>query len=204
MKSRNASAAAAIAAKTNWAFVAPFRCKMGAGGAVPRALEMKRSCMARDSWKKWILLTLCGFEPRRDAIVRGLGSCNYMVIMVRFCRSFSSMRAYRIISCLGVLGLLACAKAASDDTDVLDSGNRGKDGGGISLDSGGDAMQGMDGSMQFDSGNCKTVPPSNVCGLDPQCGCGAMGTCDVDFQKLDGTTSCVQSMGSGQIKSVCK
>jgi hypothetical protein len=61
-----------------------------------------------------------------------------------------------------------------------------------------------DGMMQADTGNCTVVPPSNVCGLDPQCGCGSMGTCDVDFQKLDGTTKCVQTMGSGMIKSACK
>jgi hypothetical protein len=50
---------------------------------------------------------------------------------------------------------------------------------------------------------CKRAPPSNVCGLDPQCGCGANETCDVDFQALDGTTHCVAATGSGGVKSPC-
>jgi hypothetical protein len=120
------------------------------------------------------------------------------------------MRTLGIISfavlVLPFLGLSGCAKGSFDDTADLDSGIKGKDAG-----SGSDTgSMGNDGSMQddvmmqADTGNCKVVPPSNVCGLDPQCGCGAMGTCDVDFQKLDGTTKCVQTMGSGMIKSACK
>jgi hypothetical protein len=58
--------------------------------------------------------------------------------------------------------------------------------------------------MQADTGTCKVVPPSNICGLDPQCGCGSGGTCDIDFQTLDGKTKCVQSTGMGMIASACK
>jgi len=64
-----------------------------------------------------------------------------------------------------------------------------------------------DGSPVKDSGTpdvepgCKTVAPSNNCGLDPQCGCGA-GTCDVDTNALNGSTLCVNA-GSGQTGSPC-
>lgn len=120
------------------------------------------------------------------------------------------MRTTGIILFLGIF--VACAKASTDDTEgFVDSGNpnNGKDGG-LALDSGNNngsdgSMQQNDSSMGVDSGsNCKTVPPNNLCGLDPQCGCGANGTCDVDLQLLNGTTKCVQSTGNGQIKSACK
>jgi hypothetical protein len=62
---------------------------------------------------------------------------------------------------------------------------------------------GADATRVDASDGCKRVGPSNVCGLDPQCGCGAGQTCDVDFQALDGTTSCVPATGSGGIKAPC-
>jgi hypothetical protein len=49
-------------------------------------------------------------------------------------------------------------------------------------------------------GNCAKAPPSNVCGVYPQCDCGASQTCEVDQTKLDGSSSCVPagSKGIGQ------
>lgn len=96
------------------------------------------------------------------------------------------------------LVVTGCAKGAADDTYAGDSG--------AGADSG--KPQGGDGGGQpdagkADSGSCKTAAPSNVCGLDPQCGCGASGTCDIDYQAQDGTTKCVTSSGSGQIASKC-
>jgi hypothetical protein len=37
---------------------------------------------------------------------------------------------------------------------------------------------------------CETVPPTNKCGLDPQCGCGPNETCDVTSE-VTGATSCL-------------
>lgn len=118
------------------------------------------------------------------------------------------MRILGIISfgalLLPILGNSGCAKGSvGDDTLDLDSGVKKESGSGTDAGTGDSSMQ-SDGTVDMDSGNCKTVPPSNICGLDPQCGCGSMGTCDVDFQKLDGTTKCVQTTGSGMIKSACK
>src|SRR5262249_31481256 len=42
---------------------------------------------------------------------------------------------------------------------------------------------------------CKTTPPNNKCGLDPQCGCGANETCDVT-NDASGATSCVSAGGA--------
>src|SRR5437764_632731 len=42
---------------------------------------------------------------------------------------------------------------------------------------------------------CKTVPPNNRCGLDPQCGCGSNETCDVT-NEATGATSCVTGGGA--------
>jgi hypothetical protein len=44
----------------------------------------------------------------------------------------------------------------------------------------------------FDAGVCAKVPPSNLCGLDPQCGCGA-GTCDIDRTVTTGATVCTSA-----------
>ncbi len=69
-----------------------------------------------------------------------------------------------------------------------DSGNNGSDSGNNGSDSG-------------NNGNCTTSPPSSVCGVYPQCGCSG-GTCEVDQQKLDGSSSCVTA-GSKQIGDAC-
>ncbi len=43
-----------------------------------------------------------------------------------------------------------------------------------------------------DSGNCATVSPNYLCGLDPQCGCASKQTCEVTNFNT-GATSCVAS-----------
>lgn len=96
---------------------------------------------------------------------------------------------------------LGCAHAA-DDGFGADSGTGSETGPKP------DGGSGKDGSPTSDSGpapdappGCKTVPPSNLCGLDPQCGCGN-GTCDLDYQKLNGETKCVTA-GSGNTATAC-
>jgi hypothetical protein len=60
-----------------------------------------------------------------------------------------------------------------------------------------------DASIDVNDG-CKRVAPSLVCGLDPQCGCGPQGTCTLDPNNFqNGSTLCVQSMGSGMAKTPC-
>lgn len=48
---------------------------------------------------------------------------------------------------------------------------------------------------------CKTVPPNDKCGLDPQCGCGNDETCDVT-NTTTGATSCVTA-GGGTLGRQC-
>jgi len=50
--------------------------------------------------------------------------------------------------------------------------------------------------------NCTKAAPSNVCGVSPQCGCGANQTCEVDQVALDGSSSCVTA-GSNAIATTC-
>ncbi len=52
-----------------------------------------------------------------------------------------------------------------------------------------------------DAGSCATVPPSNACGLTPQCGCAANETCDVT-NKTTGAVSCILA-GGGPLGSLC-
>ncbi len=49
---------------------------------------------------------------------------------------------------------------------------------------------------------CQKSPPSNVCGVYPQCDCGASSTCEVNQQALDGTSSCVPA-GSKTTGEAC-
>ncbi|MBX3196901.1 MAG: hypothetical protein KF894_01990 [Labilithrix sp.] len=51
------------------------------------------------------------------------------------------------------------------------------------------------------SETCETVPPTNKCGLDPQCGCLATETCDVT-NRANGATSCVTA-GSATLGRPC-
>ncbi|HRG99547.1 MAG TPA: hypothetical protein PLR99_25040 [Polyangiaceae bacterium] len=59
------------------------------------------------------------------------------------------------------------------------------------LDAAVDAM--VDGGA--DGGACVTAPPSNACGVNPQCGCTATQTCDVT-NLASGAVSCV---GAGSV-----
>ncbi len=52
-----------------------------------------------------------------------------------------------------------------------------------------------------DAGACTKAPPSNVCGVAPQCGCAANETCDVT-NTTTGAVSCVLA-GGGPQGSVC-
>ncbi len=57
------------------------------------------------------------------------------------------------------------------------------------------------GSSGGGGGTCKTAPPNNKCGLDPQCGCGTNETCDVT-NTVTGATSCVTA-GGGTLGRNC-
>jgi hypothetical protein len=90
-------------------------------------------------------------------------------------------------------GLKPAGDAGKKDSGGTQTdGGGGNDGGGTTTDSGGPKPDG--------GGGCVTAPPSNVCGVYPQCGCAAQQTCEVDQTALDGTSSCVQagSKGLGQ------
>ena len=85
-----------------------------------------------------------------------------------------------------------------DDTGIPDDTGNGTDGtvGDASGTDGATADASLDMNVPdtFDAGVCVTTPPSNLCGLDPQCGCGA-GTCDIDRTVTTGATVC-KSAGS--------
>jgi hypothetical protein len=84
-------------------------------------------------------------------------------------------------------GYNACICGASPD------GGTGTDAGGMGLDAGPDVNDG-----------CVRVAPNFLCGLAPQCGCGANQTCDVDYPtKSTGETICVQSTANGGLASHC-
>ena len=98
---------------------------------------------------------------------------------------------------------IACAHSVSpiDDT-IITPGTDGGNGKDSSVLPGFDSGPGQDsGGNNPDTGggNCTTSPPSNVCGVDPQCGCNS-DTCEVDQMKLDGSSSCVTagSVGLGK------
>ncbi len=96
----------------------------------------------------------------------------------------------------------ACATGGSSSGD-----DAGKDGGLIlAKDSGGGGdvtvKPNDSGPPQDAGGSCQKAPPSNVCGVYPQCDCGANQTCEVDQTKLDGSSACVQA-GSTQLGGAC-
>ena len=51
------------------------------------------------------------------------------------------------------------------------------------------------------SGTCTKTPPSNACGLSPQCGCTASQTCDIT-NKSTGGVACVNA-GAGAASTAC-
>ncbi len=87
-----------------------------------------------------------------------------------------------------------------DDDDGSSSGTSGTSGtSGSSGTSSGSS--GTSSSGGVDAGSCVTVPPSNACGLAPQCGCASNQTCDVT-NKSNGSVSCILA-GGGPLASLC-
>lgn len=74
-----------------------------------------------------------------------------------------------------------------------DSGSGGKDTG-ANLDTGTGKDTG--------TGTCQDAPPSNVCGVYPQCDCSGSQTCEVDQTALNGSSSCVPA-GNKPIGGAC-
>jgi hypothetical protein len=91
-----------------------------------------------------------------------------------------------------VLVSVAGACATAGGGSPVDAGK--KDSGGVGTDSSTDGPAPNDTGPGPDTGgNCVKSPPSNVCGVFPQCGCGTQQTCEVDQNALDGSSSCVQA-----------
>jgi hypothetical protein len=84
-------------------------------------------------------------------------------------------------------------------SDASAPADAGKDAATVIVDAGTDS-----GSVVVpapDAGACTKAPPSNVCGVAPQCGCAANETCDVTNTST-GAVSCVLA-GGGPQGSVC-
>lgn len=73
---------------------------------------------------------------------------------------------------------------ADPPKDAAKSADAGKDGAPSSTSS--------DAGAKPPTGPCTATPPSNVCGLVPQCGCASNQTCDVT-DKATGGVSCVKA-----------
>jgi hypothetical protein len=86
------------------------------------------------------------------------------------------------IALLGALALLACNSILGIESLGADAGaDAGADVASIDatqIDAASDAGSRESGSP--DAATCITVPPSYLCGVSPQCGCGG-GTCEVTF-----------------------
>ncbi len=100
------------------------------------------------------------------------------------------------------------SSSGGDDSGASSSGGSssgGTDGGGSSsggTDAAVDAAKDASVDAAPDAGStCATVPPSNTCGLAPQCGCAVNQTCDVT-NKTSGSVSCVLA-GGGTLGSYC-
>ncbi len=110
----------------------------------------------------------------------------------------------RIALFVSIGAVIACAHASViDDTTIIptDGGTPIKDSGGKLPDTSGNNPDTGGNDPDTGSGNCSKSPPSNVCGVDPQCGCNS-DTCEVDQVKLDGSSSCVTA-GSNGIGKAC-
>lgn len=103
-----------------------------------------------------------------------------------------------VLACLVGFGIVsACATGGGGGGTPDDAGMKkdvsivGLDGS-KPVDDSGTPPKKDSGTPPVDSGgNCVTSPPSNVCGVYPQCGCGAAQTCEVDQTALDGSSSCI-------------
>jgi hypothetical protein len=106
-----------------------------------------------------------------------------------------SMKSIATLSVVCAVIVSACATAALPTTT--------EDGGSPDVNAGTNDSSANDVSTAHDSAvmdvvsNCQVSPPSNVCGVFPQCGCGAMQTCEVNQTTLDGSSSCIQAGTSG-------
>lgn len=86
----------------------------------------------------------------------------------------------------------ACATAGStpgEDSGKPDTGTNGHDA--TAEASGNDTGSKDTGSGVDVVDNCVKAPPSDVCGVFPQCDCPSNETCEVNQTKLDGSSSCV-------------
>lgn len=98
----------------------------------------------------------------------------------------------------------ACATAGGGGNDPKDGGG-GKDVIVVGPDTGTkDTGTPKDTGSNNDTGTdtCQKAPPSNVCGVYPQCDCSGTQTCEVDQTALDGTSSCITA-GSKGIGQAC-
>lgn len=96
-------------------------------------------------------------------------------------------------------GASSTSSSSSSSSGGTDSGTDGSSGG---TDAGLDAAKDASVDAATDAGStCATVPPTNACGLAPQCGCGATQTCDVT-NASNGGVSCVLA-GGGTLGSFC-
>jgi hypothetical protein len=84
---------------------------------------------------------------------------------------------------------------AGDEAEAKDSAPP-KDAAADVVDAAIDAADASDASVV-----CTTVPPNNLCGLVPQCGCGVNQTCDVTNDQT-GATSCITA-GAGVQGAAC-
>lgn len=109
------------------------------------------------------------------------------------------MRSLVVSSTVFFALVAACATSGVGGGPGTDGGK--KDSGITEPDSGGGTDSGTTkdsgGGTDSGGGNCVKSPPSNVCGVYPQCGCGTQQTCEVDQTALDGTSSCIQAGSTG-------
>jgi hypothetical protein len=102
------------------------------------------------------------------------------------------MRSVASTLIAGALAVSACATGGGspgeDGGTIKDSGVTKDAGGGN--DSSNDSGGGQDSAPDVVD-NCVKAPPSNVCGVYPQCDCASKQTCEVNQSQLDGSSSCV-------------
>jgi hypothetical protein len=103
-------------------------------------------------------------------------------------------------------GVVIVASACATGGNIGEGNDAGKDSGITAKDSGNtnDGSSPSDASTNKDTGTdtCQKAPPSDVCGVFPQCDCGPTATCEVNQTALDGTSSCVPA-GTATIGQAC-
>jgi hypothetical protein len=111
------------------------------------------------------------------------------------------MKALATISVVALVVVSACATGAlptNEDAGGHDTGVTNKDSG--SDASGNDGSSGKDSNVPDVIDTCQKAPPSDICGVFPQCDCPANQTCEVNQTMLNGSSSCIQAgtLGIGQ------